>query len=393
MSRVEELIQELCPRGVNTVPLGDLLYYEQPTKYLVSSTNYDDSFETPVLTAGKSLLLGYTDEKEGIYKASEENPVIIFDDFVTSFHWITFDFKVKSSAMKMLKPKNSSFSFRYVYEAMNCIGFVPIEHTRHWISKYSQFEIPLPPLPVQEEIVKILGNFSRLTAELQAELQARKTQFEYYRNQLLSRFAPDEPVREYSLGELGSLTRGKRFVREDVRESGQPCIHYGDMYTYYGLSAKETKTFLDRDFPKKMRYAEKGDVVIVGAGENDWDIGVGMVWEGDEPAAVHDACYILKHNINAKYIAHYLRSDWYHNQIRKYVNSAKICSISAESLAKARILVPSLETQARIVAVLDKFEALVNDMTTGLPAEIAARQQQYEYYRDRLLTFKSIEAC
>lgn len=391
MGRIERMVAELCPEGVPMVPLGDLLKYEQPTKYIVQDTNYDDSYITPVLTAGQSFILGFTNETDGIFSASIDEPVIIFDDFVTSFHWVDFDFKVKSSAMKMLRPQNNTFSFRYVYYAMCCIGFIPSEHTRHWISRYSQFEIPLPPLPIQEAIVEILDKFDRLSAELQAELQARKQQYEYYRNQLLTRFAPEQPVTEYSLGELGTLTRGRRFVRDDVRESGQPCIHYGDMYTYYGLSADKARTYLDRDFPKKMRYAEKGDVVIVGAGENDLDIGVGMVWEGDEPAAVHDACYILQHNINPKFIAHYLRTSFYHDQIRKYVNSAKICSISAENIGKAKILVPSMEEQARIVAILDKFEALVNDLSQGLPAEIAAVQEQYEYYRNKLLTFKTKE--
>lgn len=186
MSRLNELIQRLCPNGVELKKLGALLDYEQPTKYIVKSTDYNDSYTTPVLTAGQTFILGYTNETTGIYVATKDNPTIIFDDFTTSFHWVDFNFKIKSSAMKMLRPKVSDVSFRFIYYAMKCINYEPVDHSRHWISKYSQFEIPLPPLDVQNEIVRILDTFTSHAAELQAELQARKEQYEYYRNKLLT---------------------------------------------------------------------------------------------------------------------------------------------------------------------------------------------------------------
>lgn len=114
MSKLNDLIKELCPDGVEFVKLGNCLDYEQPGKYIVTSTDYVLK-GLPVLTAGQTFILGYTDEDFGIYEANKENPVIIFDDFTTSFHWVDFDFKVKSSAMKMLKPKVENISFRYVY--------------------------------------------------------------------------------------------------------------------------------------------------------------------------------------------------------------------------------------------------------------------------------------
>ena len=102
MTKLEKLIEELCPNGVEYVNIGDVVEYEQPTKYIVKSTDYNDDFEIPVLTAGQTFILGYTNEKDGIYKASKENPVIIFDDFTGAFKWVDFEFKVKSSAMKIL---------------------------------------------------------------------------------------------------------------------------------------------------------------------------------------------------------------------------------------------------------------------------------------------------
>ena len=115
MSKLQELIQQLCPKGVEYKKLGNMLDYEQPTQYIVKSTEYDDTYNTPVLTAGQSFILGYTNETNGIYRADKNNPTIIFDDFTTSFHWVDFDFKVKSSAMKMLRPKNDfDGSFKYI---------------------------------------------------------------------------------------------------------------------------------------------------------------------------------------------------------------------------------------------------------------------------------------
>ena len=189
MSKLDDLITELCPDGVEYRELEEVIDYEQPTKYLVQSTTYNDDFCIPVLTAGATFILGYTNEKENIYLATKENPVIIFDDFTTSFHWVDFNFKVKSSAIKLLTVKNrekESSLLRYVYFTMKCVFFEPSQHARHWIQQYSKFKIPLPPLPIQEEIVRILDSFTELEAELEAELKLRKKQYEYYRNKLLS---------------------------------------------------------------------------------------------------------------------------------------------------------------------------------------------------------------
>lgn len=138
---------------LETVKLGDILEYEQPTKYIVDSVNYDDSFTIPVLTAGKSFILGYTDETTGVF---DNLPVIIFDDFTTAFHYVDFPFKVKSSAMKILKPVKERADIKYLYYKMQTISIDNDLHKRYWISKYSQIQIPLPSLPQQQKIANIL---------------------------------------------------------------------------------------------------------------------------------------------------------------------------------------------------------------------------------------------
>lgn len=389
MKNLETLIQELCPNGVEFVKLGDVLDYEQPTKYIVKCKDYQNE-GMPVLTAGQTFILGYTDETNGIFEASKENPVIIFDDFTTSFHWVDFNFKVKSSAMKMLRVLSErEVSFRFVYYAMKCIKYQTLEHSRQWISKYSQIEIPLPPLEVQTEIVRILDKFTSLEAELEAELDCRKRQYEYYRDKLLSfENVGGQEVEWKKMSEVGTFIRGKRFVRTDIVEEGIPCIHYGDIYTYYGLTATKAKTYLKPEKAEKMKFASKNDVVIVGAGENNMDIGVGVAWLSDEKVAIHDACYIFKSKMNPRFVSHYLRGSNYHLQIKKYVCEGKICSISSKSIGRSLIPVPSLQEQERIANILDRFESMTTSLQSGLPAEIAARRQQYEHYRDKLLTFK-----
>lgn len=201
-------------------------------------------------------------------------------------------------------------------------------------------------------------------------------------DKMLEELCP-EGVEYKPLGEIGTFIRGKRFVRTDIVDEGVPCIHYGDIYTYYGLSANTTKTHLTPEKAKSMRFAQKNDVIIVGAGENNLDIGIGVAWIGNDKVAVHDACYIFKSKLNPMYVSYFLRSTDYHLQIKKYVSEGKICSISANNIGKAVIPIPPIEVQEEIVRILDKFASLAAE----LQAELQARQKQYEYYRDKLLTF------
>ena len=250
--------------------------------------------------------------------------------------------------------------------------------------------VPVPSISEQQRIVDTLDTFTDSIDNLKEQIDLRRKQFNWFldhayysdKRELLEA-ANKGKIEVKSFDEIGTFTRGRRFVRTDIVEEGVPCIHYGDMYTYYGVWADATPTHLTEEKASKLRFASKGDVVIVGAGENDIDIGVGVAWLGEEDVVVHDACFIFKHKMNPKYLSYFMRSMNYHLQIRMGVVDGKICSISAKELGKTLIAVPSMEEQSRIVSILDTFEASIQN----LEAQLTLREKQYEYYRNKLLTF------
>ena len=408
MSKLQELIRELCPDGVEYKMLGEV-------------SEFRAGWGFPESEQGK------TDGKYPFYKVSDMNSSDVFMDVANNYISEEISIKLRckpapkgtiifpkigatmGTNKKRILTKDSCYDnnvmgliakssvingmFLYYYfsrfklmDFAKGTGAVPSLDT----NKLKRLLIPIPPLEVQNEIVRILDHFTNLAAELQAELQARKEQYEYYRNKLLVFDKTEKGAQSVTwmkMSEIGTFIRGKRFVRTDIVSDGVPCIHYGDMYTYYGLYATQSKGRLRNELASKMRYAQKNDVVIVAAGENKEDIGIGLAWIGDEPAAVHDACFIFRSDLYPQYVSHYLRSDYYHKQIVKYVSEGKICSISAKGLGNAIIPVPPYEEQVRIATLLNKFDVLVSDLTEGLPAEIAAVQEQYEYYRNKLLSF------
>lgn len=382
MSKLHELIQRLCPNGVKFNKLGDLLDYEQPTKYLVKSTNYNDSYPIPVLTAGQTFILGYTNEKTGIYTAAKNNPTIIFDDFTTSFHWVDFNFKVKSSAMKMLRPKISNISFRYIYYAMKNINYLPVDHSRHWITQYSQFEIPVPPLEVQNEIVRILDTFTSHTAELQAELQARKEQYEYYKQTIFkSAFLH---YKDCPLKEIATFSQG---IQVD------PSLQYGTMCPgrirflriVDFVSDNEPHRYIEKPNDKYIKSEKELIMIRYGASA------AGKVFICHSGAIANNMFKINLHpNILPKYVMYYLSQNSIYTLLNTSGGKSTMPAINFKSVGSIHIPIPPLSEQQRIVTFLDKFENLVNNLTEGIPAEIAAVQEQYEYYRNKLLSFPRI---
>ena len=417
MSKLQELIDRLCPDGVEFKPLG----------------------EVATLSRGKVYSKEYLRDNPGkypVYSSQTANDGVLgkidsFDYDGEYLTWTTdgayagtiFHRKGKFSITNVcglitLNSNNIILRFLYYWLSIEAPKYVytGMGNPKLMSNQVTPIPIPIPPLEVQDEIVKILDRFAdyaaELQVELQVELQARRLQYEYYRNLLLTfntsaygcgtddaqkisviaRGGHSYEIQWKTMGEIGTFIRGKRFVRTDIIEEGIPCIHYGDMYTYYGLYASKTRGYINQEIGKKMRYAEKNDIVIVAAGENKDDLGNALAWLGEEPAAVHDACFIFRSEMYPNFLSHVCRTKSYHNQVRMFANEAKICSVSGTDLAKVVIPLPPYEIQIRIANILDRFETLVNDLSKGLPAEIEAVKARYEYYRNKLLTFNPLSA-
>ena len=390
MSKLKELIAELCPNGVEYVKFEDVVSYEQPSKYIVKSTNYNDEYNTPVLTAGQTFILGYTNEINGIYSASKENPVIIFDDFTGAFKWVDFSFKVKSSAMKILKVKYDKAMIRYIYHIMGHLNFTSDEHKRLWIGTYSQFKFPLPPIEIQQEIVRILDSFTSLTAELQAELQARQKQYEYYRDTLLQH---DKKYPMVKLGDIAiDIYRGSGITREQITEKGIPCVRYGEIYTTYNTWFSECISHTSLENISNPKYFEHGDILFAITGESVEDIAKSVAYIGNDKCLAGGDIVVLKHEQEPRYLAHVLATYEARKQKSKGKIKSKVVHSSVPAIKEIEIPLPPLDIQKRYADVLDNFEIICNDLNIGLPKEIELRKKQYEFYRDCLLTYAATGA-
>ena len=376
MSKVEELLAKYNPDGVSPMKLGDVLDYEQPSKYIVTSSEYDDNYDIPVLTAGQSFILGYTDETDGVYKASLNNPTIIFDDFTTGYHWVDFGFKVKSSAMKMLRIKNNKSILRYVFHSMALINYVPSEHSRQWISKYSQFEIPVPHIKVQEEIVKILDSFTNLIDALNEELSLRQKQFEYYREKLLTFKTNDENVIFDILENIAPYSK-KRINSEMLNAEN----YVGVDNLLQNKEGKEISTSVPNS-GNWTRYDE-GDILVGNIRPY-----LKKIWFADNTGGASGDVLVFtlkdKSLLLPKYLFYLLSSDNFFEFDNNSARGAGMPRGDKKVICRYSITFPKDKAiQQSIVEKLDAFESLIS----SLKEEIALRQKQYEYYREKLLTF------
>ena len=395
MNKIEKLIDELCPDGVEfrkfgevgkvsmckrifknqTSSMGQIPFYKigtfgkQPDAFISAEifNDYRNRFSFP---------------KKGDVLLSASGTIgrrVVYDGEPAYF---------QDSNIIWLEHDESVVLNKFLYHIYEIVEWQTEGGTiqRLYNDNFKKIKIPIPPLPIQQEIVKILDTFTTLEAELEAELEARKKQYAYYRDELLS-FGDDVECK--TLGEVGTLIRGNGLQKKDFIEEGIGCIHYGQIYTFYSTFADKTISFVSPELASKLKKAQKGDVLISGVSENIEDVCKPLAWLGDEICISGDM-FAFRHNQNTKFIAYLLQTTDFQKYKERYAQGAKVTRVKADRILGHKIPIPPLSEQERIVTILDKFDALVNDISVGLPAELNARRKQYEYYRDKLLSFKAV---
>ena len=247
----------------------------------------------------------------------------------------------------------------------------------------SEYEIPIPAISEQVRIVGILDTFTSSIDNLKQQIAQRRKQYEYYRDQLLD-LEGKEGVEKKTLGEIGEFIRGNGIQKSDFVEEGFSCIHYGQIHARYGFSAKETISKIEESLYKRCKKAKKGDVVLATTSEDAEGVAKPFVWLGEDDAAVSGDAFIYHHNQIGKFMGHQFLTHKFMQFKVKYATGAKVVRISGDNMAKYEVALPSIEEQSRIVSILDIFEASI----ANLEAQLSQREKQYEYYRNKLLTFE-----
>lgn len=257
---------------------------------------------------------------------------------------------------------------------------------------FKAIKTPIPPLEVQQEIVRLLDDFTAKTAELQAELnkeyEARKKQYEYYRDTLLTR---NEQIPRIKLCDIAtSLYRGVGIKRDQVTEKGIPCVRYGEIYTTYDTCFNDCVSHTDEKYLASPKFFEHGDILFAITGESVEDIAKSIAYLGHDKCLAGGDIVVMKHNQNPRYLAHVLSTGMARAQKSKGKVKNKVVHSSVPSIEQIEIPLPSLDDQQKYADILDGFYLALNQLQSELPAEIESRQKQYEFYRDKLLTFKEL---
>lgn len=379
MSELQELIQKLCPDGVEYKKLGDK---QVSIMQRGTSLTKNDSTEGayPVISGGRVPAF-YCDK----FNREGETITVAGSGAGAGYvqYWNEPIFVCDAFSIKGCENVSTKYLYYCLTNMQDKIyatkkgGGVPHVH----ISSIENFLIPIPHPAIQEEIVRILDHFTNLAAELQAELQARKEQYEYYRNKLLmfdKIGGGTQSVTWMKMSEIGNICMCKRIMKEQTNNiGGVPFYKIG---TFGKVADAYISQELYEDYKNRFSFPVKGEVLISASGT----IGRSVIYDGKD-AYFQDSNIVWVHNDETKVLNKYLYH--YYRIIEWNVEGGTIKRLYNSNLAKTKIAVPSLPEQERIVNILDKFENLTTDLQTGLPAEMAAVQEEYEYYRNKLLSF------
>lgn len=407
MSRIDDLIRDLCPDGVEYKPLGEVgcllggltgktkADFVDGTARYVSYKNVYSNIEIDVtaddfvkiseseaqntLQIGDILFTGSSENREEVGLTSvvtslPQDPLYL-NSFCVCFR--------PSEKFKLL-PEFSKHLFRSnairQQVTKTATGVTRINISRKNLIKT---QIPLPPIELQQEVARVLDQFTRLEAELEAELETRQQQYAYYRDTLV---APRFPRESVKLGEVSHIARGasprpiRKFITND---GGMPWIKIGDVPPQ-GKYVTTTTQHISTDGAEKSRQIKPGDFILSNS------MSFGRPYISNINGCIHDGWLVIANyekTFDPDFLYHVLRSSPIQNGFAQRAGSGAVRNLNSKIVSETLVPAPPIDQQREIVHLLNKFDLLVNNLTSGLPAEIKARRQQYKYYRDRLLTF------
>ena len=370
MSHLAELIEELCPDGVEYKQLSECVVLPSVPSGL-KRNQYENSGSYPIVDQGKGRIAGFTCDET---KLVRDVPGIVFGDHTREIKYVDHFFVPGADGVKWIRAVDG-VSIRYLFYCLTSLSIPSRGYNRHWIL-VREMLIPVPPLEVQREIVRILDQFTTLEAELEveleAELEARRAQYEHYRNHLLSydSLATCGPVDMVELGSVVTLLDSRRIpLKKGDRVSGE--------YPYYGASGivdYVDSYIFDEDL---LLVSEDGANLKARTKPIAFSTS-GRVW-------VNNHAHVLKveSSFYQKFLEEYLNS----LDLEPYLVGSTQPKLNQSGLLSIPVPLPTEQALERSVLLLEKLKLFVTDFSAGLPAEIAARRAQYEHYRDRLLSF------
>lgn len=403
MSKIDELMKN---ENVEWRKLGEVSIISKGKQF--NKRDMLEDGEYPVINGGisPSGYINMFNSEENTITVSQGGASAGFVNFIEQKFWLG------AHAFSVIPDDDIIKTYGYEYDCFNRLLFHILKMNQIYLQdskvgagipsvskdELSNIEIPLTSKKTQEKIAKILDKFTDCVTELQAELQARTKQYEYYRNLLLSEEylnkLSENPeilggyrVKLTTLGDIGFFTRGNGLQKKDFLLKGNPVIHYGQIYTQYGFETDKTIAFVSDDVFSKLKKAKYKDILIATTSENIEDVGKAVVWIGHEEIGFSGDMYSYRTTENSKYIAYYFQTTEFQKQKERKVTGTKLIRIHGDDMAQFSISLPPIEIQNKVVEILDKFQSLLFDTKGLLPQEIEQRQKQYEYYRERLLTF------
>ena len=406
MSKLDELLRELCPNGVEHKRIGDFAmcfpgatpktthpeYWENGTIPWMSSGEVNQ--EEVTFTEKKITQKGYDATSTKMVPANTVVIALAGQGKTRGSVAITrISLCTNQSLCAIVTDETvlSEYLFHYMRsQYLKLRDLSAGNGTRGGLNMkmIESYLVPVPPVEIQSEIVGILNGFTNLLMELTAELTARKMQYSYYRDNLLSF---NMPASKKKIGEITRVFSAARVHKNEWTQEGVPFYRSSDVISKFnGVENSRGKAYISFDLYKRLSAKSgkimKDDILITGGGT----IGIPYVVPSDEPIYVKDAdllCIQKSKEFNSRFLYHYFLSTEFRKYLENITHNATIAHYTISQIENTPVPLPPLDVQTRIVNVLDNFEKICSDLNIGLPAEIEARQKQYEYYRDKLLTF------